>query len=153
MTLIRHAAPRDRDWLRAAYLDMLTWLEGQGYLILPTEENADWMVDEVFLPAIREDRGVFVGCDEGGNPIAALFWVVDVPLVEVRVPTATSYGQWVSAAHRGQGVIPEMVRVVASRLKDAGIERVLDMAHTGEAVAAAEACGFEVETNVVTLNL
>lgn len=153
MIMIRHASPRDRDWLREAYLDMLTWLEGQDYLILPTEKNADWMIEEVFLPAIREDRGVFVGCDEGGNPIAALFWVVDVPLVEVRVPTATSYGQWVNASHRGQGVIPEMVRVVASRLKDAGISQVFDMVHTPEAKAVAEKCGFEILSNVVTVKI
>lgn len=150
---VRLAIAADRDWLRDAYLDLLRFLDGQDYLMLPTEANADWMVDEVFVPAIEEKRGVFMGCDEHSRPVAALFWVIDRQLVEVRFPTATSYGQWVDPAHRGQGIVPKMARSASDWLKAAGVRQVHDMVHTPDAEQAAKACGFEVQTNIVTLKL
>lgn len=150
---VRLAIAADRDWLREAYLDLLRYLDSQGYLILPTEANADWMIDDVFLPAIEERLGVFVGCDENSHPVAALFWIVDRQPVEARFPTATSYGQWVSPEYRGQGLIAKMVGPAVDWLKRVGVRQVHDMVHTPEAAEAAKSCGFEIQTKIVTLKL
>lgn len=149
---LRPATEDDRDWLFNAYLDMLRYLDGQEYLILPTAENANFMVDDVFMPALRDGRGPLIA-EAGGERVAVLFWISDLQMVDARYATATSYGQWVRPDYRGGGIVSKMIEAIIPRLKAAGIERVLDMVHTEAARDAAAQCGFEVQPNVVTLKL
>lgn len=149
---IRAAVASDRDWLENAFLGMLRYLDEQEFNILPTEENAAFMVDHVFMPAIIEGRGVFIGTD-GQEPIAALFWIIDQSDFEMRVATATSFGQWVEKKYRGQGIVPEMAKHVSEFLKSNGVEQIFDMVHTDEAAEASKQCGFTVNSNIVYLKL
>lgn len=150
---IRAATTIDRDWLEAAYLGMLRFLDSQDFNILPTAANATFMADEVFTPAIIDGRGVFIATDEKGNPVAALFWVVDESELDTRFRTATSFGQWVEEPFRGQGLVPFMAEHVSRFLKENGVQQIFDMVHTDEAREASEKCGFSAHTNIVTLNL
>lgn len=155
---IRPATEDDAAWLSATYLQMLGWLDGQEYLFLPTEANALTMVSQIFIPAIRDGRsGIFIVEDEeamadyGDTRIAVLYWVVEAAPLQLRFPTATSYGQWVYPAYRGHQLVPKMVFHASQHFRAAGVGQVIDMAHDPEAIEAAKSAGFEVDSKVLVL--
>lgn len=150
---IRPAIAEDREWLTEAYLQTLLWLDSQDYIILPNRANAEWIVENLFVPAIRDRRsGIFI-VELEAEPVAALFWIVEWTPVATRFKTATSYGQWVAPDHRGEDLVPRMVYHAADHFRAAGVAQVLDMAHIPEAFEAAEKVGFVADQKILTLNL
>lgn len=153
MESIRPADTADRDLLVAAYLEMLQWLDGQDYHILPTEQNAVTVVDDVFIPAIEERRSGIRIVEIEGQPAGFLFWVIESLPLQVRRLSATSYGQWVRPEFRGREIVSRMVYSVAANFRNLGVGQVLDMVHVPEAQPAASAAGFRANPKIVVLEL
>lgn len=153
MESIRPAEIADRDLLVDAYLEMLRWLDAQDYHILPTPENAETIVDDVFLPAIAENRSGIAIVEIDGEPAAFLFWIIESLPLAVRRLAATSYGQWVRPGFRGRDLVARMVYSVAANFRNLGVGQVLDMVHVPEALPAASAAGFRANPKIVVLEL
>ncbi len=100
---IRLITENDRKWLRDAFLNLLEYLDEFGHDIPPCQENADWFVDEVFLPAALRQEPVLMACHEG-KPVGALFWCIPTGTPPVRVKQAVGYGTYVDPDWRRQGI-------------------------------------------------
>lgn len=151
---VRYASITDLDAMKVAYFNILKFLDGQNFDILPTEENANWVVDNIFAPAIMDGRSeMLVVEDEGGVPISYLFWIIDQPIVKMRHKVVTSYGQWVEPDRRGNQLVGKMVGVAKDNLKKANVHHVFDMCHTPECVPVVLSYGFKINKKIVILEV
>ena len=150
----RQAEFHDLERLKEIYLEVLEYLESQDYPMAPEWETVEAMFSLIFQPAIATDAGPFVATEKSsGRIIGVVFWTVDRHPIPMQYRTATSYGQWVAKTHRGKGMVAAMVVRAVAEMKRLKVKRILDMVHTPESVGHAEAAGFTVSKNFVTLEL
>lgn len=132
---IRLATPEDRPHLVRLFLNYLHYIGEYGGDMLPTQENAEKLVDEVFLPAAARGEPILLAWAEGqAEPIAATFAVIQELPYKMRWRQAWGYGTYVDPDWRSRKVGTEIRRRAKEILKKKGVECVIGMAYEGNEI-------------------
>lgn len=125
---IRPAQAVDRPVLIELFLNLLIYLDQYEHDILPIRENAEWFVDETFLPAAGRGEPVLIAWQDK-KAVGALFWVIQDFPFQVRWKQAMGYGTYIDPDWRRQGVGKQLRQQGLKMLKELGVEVLLGMAH------------------------
>jgi len=123
---IRPAKPEDRETLVMLFFQMLHYLEPFDHDMLPTRENAEYMVDTFLMPAAERGEPVLIAW-ENEKPVGGLFWVIQQLPYQSRWKMAYGYGTFLEEGYRAHGLGKKMREVGYAILKDKGIERITGM--------------------------
>lgn len=140
---IRLATAEDRPTLIALQLAFLHTLTKFDFEILPTEGNAERIVDAVFLPAAEQHSDPILIAFEEEEPVAALFWVCDRNGLETRHRTAHEHGA-IALEGAPKNAVDLLRRVAAEVLREAGVTHVISVVPSKSKVQLklARAAGF-----------
>ena len=150
----RKAQVSDEKVLKFHFFRALSEKESQNHVMLPTQTAVDIMWDELFRPAIEDDRGVYVA-EDGGRVIGALFWLEEPEnRIPLRYKTAYGYGQDVEPWARKHGVFRGMMTFAKKNLEQKNVARVVDYVN-GDSGSLGQAmdAGFKIHDHVVALTL
>ncbi len=140
---VRPASAADRDVLVRMFLNLLKFLDQFENDVLPTEGNAELMVDTVFLPAAERGEPVLIAW-EGDKPVGAIFWILQQLPYRSRWKTAYGWGTYLEEGYR-EKKIGTMLRDRAKKiLKSKGVQKLMGMVilKNKASVKASDSYGF-----------
>lgn len=151
---VRFALAEDRKVLIELYLKLLQHLNQFEHDVLPTLENAEWMVDVLFLPAATREEGIFIAWDQD-KPVGAIFWAIQHMPYQMRFKTAYGYGTYVDPHYQSQKVGTLLRQKAIQSLKKLGVQKLLGMVHfTNElSLKASDKFGFKPHARLDLLDL
>lgn len=155
MITYRKATELDTIFMGMSFRKFLNDREGQNHALLNDPVTVAHFTENVFLPAIREDRGVFIA-EEGNTYAGVLFWAVEPESpIPVRFVTAYGWGHHVPNAYRKKGVYKGLIEFGKQFMQEHGVAKVMDYANGSnpESLNHALAAGFKVSDQVVVLDL
>lgn len=120
------ASPKDRDLLIEMYLKLLTFLNRFDHDMLPTRKNAEWLTDNVFLPAAERGEPVLIAWDHD-KPVGGIFWPIHQVPYDLRWVMAYGYGTYLDENYRSQRLGTEMRNRALEILKSKGVQKLLGM--------------------------
>lgn len=123
---IRLVTPEDRETLVMLFFQMLQYLDQFDHDMLPTRENAEYMVDTFLMPAAERGEPVLIAW-EGEKPVGGLFWIVQDLPYQSRWKMAYGYGTFLEEGYRDQGLGKKMRERGYTILKEKGVERITGM--------------------------
>src|SRR5262245_19265596 len=122
--LIHKATADNRGVLIHCYLELLKDLDRFGFDMLPTRENAETMVDTVFLPSARNGDPILLA-EKNGQTLGAIFWATLILPYASRWKAAFGYGTWVKKEFRRHGIATALRNEACRRLRTRGVQVVL----------------------------
>jgi GNAT superfamily N-acetyltransferase len=124
--VIRTVTANERDTVSGLFLAMLKHLHQFGHDVPPTQENAEWFTDNVFLPAATKGDPVLIARINEA-PVGAIFWCRN-PAMPGLEGSAFGYGTYVVAKYQRQGVGLALRTAAVECLKDLGVKRIIGAA-------------------------
>ncbi len=131
---IEIARAEDRDVLIAMFLKLLQYLDQYQHDMLPTQENAEWMVDTLILPGALRGEGVLIAW-QNKEPIGAVFWPIQHLPYQSRCKTAYGYGTYVDSAYRTSGLSKKLRAEAVSVLKAHDVKKVVGMTNVDNTIS------------------
>ena len=151
---IKPASQEDRKYVVEAFLNLLEYLDEFGHDIPPYRENAEWLVDQVFLPAAARGEPVLLAW-EGQTLVGALFWVIPAGPPRMRYKQAVGYGTYVDPDYRNRGVAKQLWAQGVELLRAQQVEILVGTVYKGNkgAMQFVKGPGVDMSTCLVRINL
>ncbi|MBF0491372.1 MAG: GNAT family N-acetyltransferase [Deltaproteobacteria bacterium] len=151
---VRFARAGDRQVLIELCLKLLQHLDQFEHDILPSLENAEWMVDVLFLPAATREEGILIAWDKD-KAVGAIFWAIQNLPYQMRFKTAYGYGTYVDPNYQNQKVGTLLRQKAIQALKKLGVQKLLGMVHFANeiSVKASDRLGFKPHARLDLLDL
>jgi GNAT superfamily N-acetyltransferase len=121
---VKIARPEDREILIQMFFNLLKFLDPCEHDMLPTKENAEFMVDKFFVPAASRSEAILIAWD-GSKPVGALFWPIQIPTYRSRWKTAYGYGTYLEEGYRGKRLSNALFQEAIKISKNKGVQRVI----------------------------
>ena len=118
------ARPQDRNLLIKMVLKLLKHLDQFEHDMLPTVENAEWMVETLLMPSAARGEPILIAWKDD-SALGMTAWPIQVLPYASRFTLAYGYGTYVEPGYRREGVATRLRQVAMRLLKDKGIERVM----------------------------
>ncbi len=131
---IKKATPHDREILIQLFLEYLQFVDQFESEALPTRKNAEWMTDQVFLPAASRGDPILVA-REGDQVVGGLFWVIQQQPIETRWKSALGYATYIREEYRSKKAGSLLREEGLKILKGKGIERLFGAVHFGNKIS------------------
>lgn len=123
---IRLARPEDREIVIDLFFKLLVYLDQFEHDMLPTRENAEFVVDNFLMPAAARGEPILIAWDEA-KPVGGVFWVIQDLPYKSRWKMAFGYGTYVEEEYRSQKLGTKIRRMGFEILKEKGVDRLTGM--------------------------
>lgn len=136
------------------FLNLLKFLDQFDNDMLPTLPNAEFVADNIFMPAALRGEPILIAW-EGKKPVGALFWPVQQLPYEARWKTALGWGTYLEEGYRGLKIGTGLRKRGVKLLKTQGVQKLLGMPILKNLVSvkASDRFGFVPFARVDTLDI
>jgi len=114
----------DRKIIKDLYLSFLRHLDQYDFEILPTKENANFIVESYLWPAAKAGDPILIAW-ENSQPVGVIFWAQNKEMPKTRHKLALEYGIYVDPLYRKKGIGKKLREKAKQIIKDKGVKQVV----------------------------
>lgn len=151
---VTRVTKQDRDVVFYMFWQLLKSLDQYENDMLPTMENAAYMVDQVLMPAAMREEAVLLAWDNE-NPVGGIFWCIQAMPYTTRWKIAMGYGTYIEKEYRGQRVSSLLRNTAIKILQEFGVEKVIGMPHlkNEQSIKTWQHCGAQPYARIDLLDI
>lgn len=141
---VKIASPHDREVIVQMYLKLLHFLARFEHDMLPTQKNAEWITDSIFMPAAQKGEPILIAWDDE-KPVGGIFWPIHQVPYDTRWKMAYGYGTYLDETYRSQKLGTILRNSAMEILKSKGVEKLVGMVilKNEVSVKASDRYGFQ----------